>query len=137
MHFILLGSGSPVKARKPLKYICKIQRIGLTVFTLLCAVLQLQAQQQLSRLQAAAEAHSSNVADRDAFVNATAAKLGIRLPGASAMASMSSISAAAAAGGGEVSMQLQLAALDAFLSELRRRQAQLQGEIASMRESHR
>jgi hypothetical protein len=100
---------------------------------LLCRNSHLQAQQQLSRLQAAAEAHSSNVADRDAFVTATAAKLGIRLPGAAALASMSS----AAAAGGEAAPQLPLAALDAFLGELRRRQAQLQGEIASMRETHR
>jgi hypothetical protein len=103
-----------------------------------CCITLLQAQQQLSRLQAAAEAHSSNVADRDAFVTATAAKLGIRLPGAAAMASLSSAAAAAAAAGGEAGpRQLPLAALDAFLSELRRRQAQLQGEVASMRETHR
>ncbi|WIA21892.1 hypothetical protein OEZ85_004263 [Tetradesmus obliquus] len=87
-----------------------------------------QAQQQLSRLQTAAEAHSSNVADRDAFVTATAAKLGIRLPGAAA---------AAAAAGSEAGVVLPLAALDAFLGELRRRQAALQGEVAAMREAHR
>uniref|UniRef100_A0A383V2M5 Rad50/SbcC-type AAA domain-containing protein n=1 Tax=Tetradesmus obliquus TaxID=3088 RepID=A0A383V2M5_TETOB len=86
-----------------------------------------QAQQQLSRLQAAAEAHSSNVADRDAFLTATAAKLGIRLPGA----------AAAAAAGSEAGVVLPLAALDAFLGELRRRQAALQGEVVAMREAHR
>lgn len=49
------------------------------------------------------------------------------------MASMSS----AAAAGDEAAIQLPLAALDAFLSELRRRQAQLQGEVAHMREAHR
>ena len=40
----------------------------------------MQAQQQLNKLQAAAETHASNIADRDAFIVQTAAKMGINLP---------------------------------------------------------
>jgi hypothetical protein len=111
-----------------------------------------QAQQQLSRLQAAGEAHASNVAARDAFVRETAFKMGISLPGegqatgtagtASAAGSLggaSLASGAAAAGGSGAGGQQQLppAALEYFRNELQHRQGRLAAELAGLRETHR
>lgn len=91
------------------------------------------AQQQLSRLQAAGDAHASNVAARDNFVRSTAAKMGIELPGGSQSA------AAAAAGPGQRQQQQPLppAAVEFFKSELLHQEGQLQSELGSLREAHR
>lgn len=99
---------------------------------MVCVLWWLQSQQQLSRLQAAADAHANNVADRDAFVTATAAKLGIQLPGAAAVAAASSLTAASGQ-----AVQLPNAALETFLSELQSRKVQLQGQLAAQRQQHR
>lgn len=97
----------------------------------LCA--PLQAQQHLSRLQAAEDAHSSNIAARDAFVRETAAKMGIMLPGEPQQGAAAA--AAAAAGGRQ--QPLPPAALSFFRGELDHREGQLQSELGSLREAHR
>jgi hypothetical protein len=90
----------------------------------------LQAQQQLSRLQAAADSHASNVAERDAFVRSTAQRMGITLPGEPQQAA-----AAAAAGGRQDA--LPQAAVDFFKGELSLKEGQLQSELSTLRDAHR
>eukprot|EP00879_Flechtneria_rotunda_P006310 GHRR01006632.1.p1 GENE.GHRR01006632.1~~GHRR01006632.1.p1 ORF type:complete len:729 (+),score=251.26 GHRR01006632.1:230-2416(+) len=97
-----------------------------------------QAQQQLNRLQAAADAHASNIADRDAFVRNTSAKIGIMLPGDGIAA------AAGSSFGGSLGLNkqgsaapLSPATLETFANELRGRQTGLESDLTSLKESHR
>lgn len=101
-------------------------RLQTSAFVLLLCCLQ--AQQQLSRLQAAADTHSSNIAARDAFVRSTAQKMGVTLPGEPQPA---------AAAAGARPQPLPPAALDFFRGELAHREGQLQSELSSLREAHR
>lgn len=93
-----------------------------------------QLQQQLSRLAAAAEAYTSNVADRDGFVRQMASKYGLDLAGVGSSVTNSVIDGSA---DGFASGQLPAAAIEGVLGELRGRMAALQEELRVAKQAHR